>query len=111
MNSQLFIFFFQGRELEEVTGLAAIQEAADALAAAGVVTPGAAPGEVLETPDTLAAAGKVEVEGVGAVVEAPDTTVEAPIIPVVGDPAGDDYKGRRRLRRRLRPDPFEAIHR
>jgi hypothetical protein len=34
MNSPLFIFFFQGQDLVEVTGLAQIQEAADALAAA-----------------------------------------------------------------------------
>jgi hypothetical protein len=109
MNSPLFIFFFQGQDLVEVTGLAQIQEVPDTLAATGFVTPGAAPGEVLEAPDTLAAAtGQVDVEGVGAIVEAPDTTVEVTVVPVIGDPAGDDYKGRRRLRRRgLRPDPFE----
>jgi hypothetical protein len=111
MNSALFIFFFQGQALEEITGVAAIQEAADALAAAGLVGPALPPGVVGEAPDTLAATGKVEVEGVGGVVEAPDTTAEAPVIPVIGDPAGDDYRGRRRLRRRLRPDPFEAVHR
>jgi hypothetical protein len=108
MNSPLFIFFFQGQDLEEITGLAQIQEVPDTLAATGIVTPGAAPGEVFEAPDTLAAAGQVEVEGVGDIVEEPDTTVEFAIVPVIGDPAGDDYRGRRRLRRRgLRPDPFE----
>jgi hypothetical protein len=33
MNSPLFIFFFQGQDLVTVTGVAQIQEAADALAA------------------------------------------------------------------------------
>jgi hypothetical protein len=103
MNSPLFIFFFQGQEAIAVTGVAQIQEVPDTLAAAGVVVPGLPPGFVQEAPDALVAEGKVDVEGVGAIVEVPDTVAPVEILP-----AGDDYKGRRRLRRRgLRPDPFE----
>jgi hypothetical protein len=40
MNSPFFIFFFQGQDLAEITGVAQIQEAADALAAAGLVRTG-----------------------------------------------------------------------
>jgi hypothetical protein len=62
---------------------------------------------VREAPDTLVAAGEVAVTGEAEIEEAPDTSA-IPIVPVIGDPAGDDYRGRRRLRRRgLRPDPFE----
>jgi hypothetical protein len=48
MNSSLFIFFFQGQDLVEVTGVAQIQEAADALAATGLVAPALPPGFVGE---------------------------------------------------------------
>jgi hypothetical protein len=103
MNSPLFIFFFQGQDLVTVTGVAQIQEAADALAATGLVAPALPPGFVQEAPDTLVATGEVAVTGEAAIQEAPDIPA---VIPVVGDPAGDDYR-RRRLRRGLRPDPFE----
>jgi hypothetical protein len=101
MNSPLFIFFFQGQDLVTVTGVAQIQEAADALAATGLVAPALPPGFVQEAPDTLVATGEVAVTGEAAIQEAPDIPA---VIPVVGDPAGDDYR-RRRLRRGLRPDP------
>jgi hypothetical protein len=99
-----YIFFFQPEEvLEGRIGQAAIQEATDALAAAGIVVAGRSPGEIIELADTLAATGQVVVIGEAEIEEAPDTTAE----PIPKQPAGDDYKGRRRLRRPLRPDPFE----
>jgi hypothetical protein len=99
MNSPLFIFFFQGQDLVTVTGVAQIQEAADALAATGLVAPALPPGFVQEAPDTLVATG-VAVTGQAAIQELADIPA---VIPVVGEPAGDDYKRRRRLRRGLRP--------
>jgi hypothetical protein len=126
MNSPLFIFFLQGQQMLGVTGVAQIQEAPDTvtgvagpplagiggitetpdvLAGTGITAPGLPPGFVQEAPDTLAATGKVDVKGQAAIQEVPDVVVVPPSQP--GLPAGDDYKARRRLRRALRPDPFE----
>jgi hypothetical protein len=127
MNSPLFLFFFQGQQILGVTGVAQIQEAPDTvtgiavppvvgvggitetpdvLAGTGVTAPGLPPGFVPEAPDTLVAEGKVDVKGQAAIQELPDVVVVPPVEP--GQPAGDDYGRRRRLRRGLRPDPFEG---
>jgi hypothetical protein len=48
----------------------------------------------------------VAVTGEAEIQEAPDVSA-VQIVPVIGEPAGDDSRRRRLRRRGLRPDPFE----